>query len=146
MLDQTSVDRVLAFTDFIMGAVNFHNFKFGLPDTQTNEVPVVVPLHDLVNHETRLLLVFDWPVQVVSSQGVPDWQASSSFASLGPRDDFNLPSDWVETLSLLRAARHFFVFLAHNLFLIDLFFLARLLVAVGGVVLQVCINFSINDL
>ena len=109
-------------------------------------MPVIVPLHYLVNHETRLLLVFDWPVQVVSSQGVPDWQASSSFASLGPRDDFNLPSDWVETLSLLRAARHFFVFLAHNLFLIDLFFLTRLLVTVGSVILQVCINFSINDL
>ena len=76
---------------------------------------------------------------------MPDRQASSSFPRFGPRNDFNLPSDGVEALSLLRAARHFFVFLAHSLFLIDLFFLARLLVAVGGVVLQVCINFSIND-
>jgi len=79
---------------------------------------------------------------------VADWQSGSSFASLRPRNDFYFASQRVEALSLLCAARYFFVFLAHNLCLIDLFLFARLLflVVVGSVVLQVCIYFSVNDL
>lgn len=67
MLDQTPINRVFAFPTLFVWAMDFHDFEFGFPDTQTNEMPVIVPLHYLVNHATRLLLVFDWPVQVVGS-------------------------------------------------------------------------------